>query len=103
MLTLLALFVVDGDTFHANSHKIRLWGIDAPEISTYEGVEAKEFLTLLVKDKPITCQQVDTDGYSREVSRCYVEGQDIACLLVGSGHAVDWPHFSYGYYKECQE
>src|SRR3989338_10962554 len=67
--------VVDGDTFYAlidlgfgftTTQKLRLRGLDAPEIETAEGREAKEFLaTLLARPFPILIRTVKSDKYDR--------------------------------------
>jgi endonuclease YncB( thermonuclease family) len=102
MLSLL-LFIVDGDTFHLQGEKIRLWGVDAPEISTQAGVDAKDYLSYLLSSGEVLCLPVDTDKYSRTVAQCWVGETDVACEMVKAGHAVDWPYFSHGHYKECEE
>lgn len=33
----------------------------------------------------------------------WVGEADVACEMVKAGHAVDWPYFSHGHYKECEE
>ena len=38
-------------------------------------------------------------SHKRIVAQCFVDGIDISKEMVCSGHAVDWPKFSGGYYR----
>lgn len=102
-LVLSSIFVVDGDTFHSEGIKVRLWGINSPEIDTKAGKQAKKVLLSLVKDSTLYCYEQDVDHYGRIVAQCFLpDGRDLACVLVEHGAAHDWPLFSDGYYKECE-
>ena len=103
MLSLLALIVVDGDTIRLDGARVRLWGIDAPEMSTQEGVAAKEYLQEYLAGKNVVCYPKSTDKYGRTVAMCYVGKVDLACHLVSQGYAEDWPFFSDNYYAECEQ
>ena len=97
-----AFFVVDGDTLETGNQKIRLWGIDAPEAKRPGGESAKRALIAIIDGNPLTCEKVDVDRYGRTVARCDLpDGTDIACALVASGHAKDWPRYSAGHYADC--
>jgi endonuclease YncB( thermonuclease family) len=105
--------VVDGDTIelHVGNRTIpvRLCGIDSPEARHAGGREASAKMASLIVGKEVQCVQVGDgtpcDGRSkptnhkRIVAQCFVDGIDIAKEMVCSGHAVDWPKFSAGYYK----
>jgi micrococcal nuclease len=66
-------------------------------------------MTEIVSGKEVQCVQVGggtpCDGRSkptshkRIVAQCFVDGVDISKEMVCSGHAVDWPKFSAGYYR----
>jgi endonuclease YncB( thermonuclease family) len=96
--------VTDGDTFRTtNGDRVRLWGIDAPEITTTEGIYAKQALRdIIIADGPqLTCYVMDKDNYGRTVARCDTPThQDLGCLMILRGHAIEWPYFSHGYYKQ---
>lgn len=99
------LAVVDGDTLDVEGDRIRLWGIDAPELGTRDGEAAAAFLRSLVGGVgrgELMCETFYFDRYGRRVARCEVSGgDDIACQMVSAGHAVDWPRYSDGYYERC--
>ena len=59
--------IIDGDTIIVNGRRIRLLGIDAPEMNTDAGIKAKQFVTDLIFDKGVIvlsdkAQQFDIDG-----------------------------------------
>jgi micrococcal nuclease len=105
--------VVDGDTIelHVGDKVIpvRLCGIDSPESRHAGGPEASAKMAEIIAGKEVQCVQVGggtpCDGrskptsYKRIVAQCFVDGVDIAKEMVCSGHAVDWPKFSSGYYS----
>jgi endonuclease YncB( thermonuclease family)/Ca2+-binding RTX toxin-like protein len=101
--------VHDGDTLTLSGAKVRLWGIDAPELDQqcddargrqYRcGIHAREALETMVRNRDITCRQHDRDRYGRVVALCEVEGQDVGRLMVRTGHAVDYRRYSGGRYE----
>ena len=102
LLSLTGAFAIDGDTFDVNGDRYRIWGIDAPERSEVGGSEATRMLRDLIRGQSLDCTMIDRDPYGRSVVRCILpQGADIACEMVRSGHAVDWPRYSNGYYAEC--
>ncbi len=96
-------WVSDGDTFKVENHKwaVRVWGIDAPERDTNEGKTARVFVTNLIKNKMVRCEIVVVDKYKRTVATCYLNGQDIAPIILDAGHAIEYCSFSRGYYGTC--
>jgi endonuclease YncB( thermonuclease family) len=100
-------YVVDGDTFDLGDTRIRIWGIDTPEMGEPGGREAKEWLIALILRKGLTCLYVDTDRYRRTVAQCFLsDGRDIAAALLVASHAVQYCRYSRGYYdgvsgQEC--
>lgn len=92
----------DGDTILGGKNRIRIWGIDAPELSDRGGEASRDFLRALVAGKPLTCEVLDRDRYGRRVARCILpDGRDLACEMVRAGHAMDWPRYSRGAYGGC--
>lgn len=96
-------YVIDGDTFRLNGERIRLWGIDAPELSTMDGKASRNRLNSWIIDQHLRCVEKDVDRYRRIVAQCYIGDQDIAGLMVGTGWAKDWPKYSNGYYRDHEE
>jgi endonuclease YncB( thermonuclease family) len=99
--------VVDGDTIHLGDAKIRLKGIDSPEMEqtcsrsgrSYAcGDEARRALVELVGGAPVQCRASGRDRYQRILARCTVNGTDIGTRMVESGWAV-----SYGRDYEREE
>ncbi|GHF39946.1 thermonuclease family protein [Seohaeicola zhoushanensis] len=91
--------IVDGDTIVIESTQIRLFGIDAPEISHPHGKNAKWALIALCKGQTITAEITDEDVHGRMVAKCRLEdGRDLSAEMVKRGLAIDWPKFSGGVY-----
>lgn len=97
-----AYTIIDGDTIRRdNAPNIRLWGIDAPEMSDPAGAASRRGLQATTGGQALACDVVDTDRYGRIVGRCYVDGFDLACAMVAGGWAQDWPRYSGGAYEGC--
>ena len=86
--------VVDGDGLRIGSERIRLWGIDAPELdqqckrnrTAYAcGTEARDALERLVSAGAPSCERLYKDPYGRTVARCSVAGIDLGAEMVASG------------------
>ena len=61
--------VIDGDTFETEDGRvIRLARVDAPELGTEEGQEAKLFLKRLIEGRTVAITEVATDRYGRVVA-----------------------------------
>ena len=96
----------DGDGLYVDGVKIRLWGIDAPELGTPEG-EASFAALASIDGRAVRCAPPPREtsypvSGNRLVALCQLvaTGLDVARLQVIGGHAVDWPKFSRGYYAE---
>ena len=132
--------VSDGDTVEITSyddgpagtpkkHKVRIWGIDAPETKQlcrdgagqdYEcGKRAAERMREVLGDEA-TCEVKARDQYGRAVARCFpgirteqdlllsrdgreTEGGDAGLALVESGDAVAYGKFSRGFYEPAEK
>lgn len=98
--------VVDGDTLRVGATRVRLSGVDAPELSqrcgsngrkVECGATAAEWLRRRVEGRPITCEQVDTDRYGRPVAICRMRGEDIGSAIVEAGWATSYRRYSMAY------
>jgi endonuclease YncB( thermonuclease family) len=104
--------VIDGDTLEMHGHRIRIWGIDAPESDQlcrggdsllYRcGARAANNLDVFIARRTVRCAPQGADRYGRTVASCDVAGIDIAGWLVGKGLALDWPRYSNGRYAVQQ-
>lgn len=103
------IYVVDGDTFHINGQKIRIWGIDAVELhqtclksgQSYEcGKSARLYLQSVIGNSvPVCIAQPKSSKETRTVASCQVDGKDIGREMVKAGWALDYKHFSKGKYS----
>jgi endonuclease YncB( thermonuclease family) len=104
---------IDGDTIVVGLSRIRLWGIDAPEMRQTcpsngimifgnrwpAGQASQEFLKgLLLSPEPplnrvISCKIIAVDPYQRSLARCTMGGIDIAAMMVEAGMA--WAYRQY--------
>lgn len=99
--------VHDGDTLTLDGNKVRLWGIDAPELKqkcggTACGVVARDALREMVQGRVVTCVQKDRDRYQRVVAACAVGGRDLGEAMVRSGNALDYRRYSKGRYRQAE-
>jgi endonuclease YncB( thermonuclease family) len=103
---------VDGDSIDIAGARVRLLGIDAPELhqscrdaagDDYAcGRDAARALADLVRGRTVTCTPLDHDRYDRDVVRCRADGRDLGEAMVRMGHAVELARFSAGAYAEAQ-
>ena len=90
--------VTDGDTIsvmHAGKAvKIRLEGIDSPEMGQDFGTRAKQFTSALVFGKDVEVKEYYLDRYGRMVARVLEGGQDVSLELVKAGVAWHFKKYS---------
>ncbi|MFM8283336.1 MAG: thermonuclease family protein [Planctomycetaceae bacterium] len=85
-------FVHDGDTVTARSpdgvdHRIRMLGIDAPELAQPHGRESRAALAALVEGRTVQIDARGHDQHGRLLARLSVAGEDVNARLVRDGHA----------------
>jgi endonuclease YncB( thermonuclease family) len=90
--------VTDGDTIgimrDGKDVRIRLDGIDCPELGQDFGTKAKQFVSSMVFGKEVTAEIRDVDKYGRLVCRIYVDGKDVSLELVKAGLAWHYKQYS---------
>lgn len=93
--------VVDGDTLLMNGERLRLAGIDAPELDqTCQqgslviacGTNSQKFLAAHVEHQPLGCLIHFRDTVGRLVATCYAEDFEVNGTLIARGQAVVWKH-----------
>lgn len=90
--------VSDGDTLRLGGQRVRLTGLDAPELDQTCidasggqwpcGARARLFLADLLKGGEVTCQRSGRDAYRRVLANCVANGEDIGARIVATGWAV---------------
>lgn len=97
----------DGDSIRIDNVRIRIKGIDAPELNqtcqrgkqTYLcGEMARDALLSLILRNKVKCRSAGRDKYKRILAKCSVGDVDIGAHMVSSGWAV-----SYGDYAREQD
>lgn len=95
--------VIDGDTIVIKRTKIRLAGIDAPELDQPWGQKSKWAMINLCKGKEITVKLNGERSHDRLVGTCFCpEGHDVGAELIKLGLALDWALFSGGKYRHLE-
>jgi endonuclease YncB( thermonuclease family) len=85
--------VSDGDTLWvkpgngAMPRKLRLLGLDAPELCQAGGAAARAALQDLLADQPVQVKASFQDTYGRDLATLRVGERDVGALLVSAGHA----------------
>lgn len=90
--------VSDGDSFRLGDDRIRLLGLDAPELAqactdaggrTWPcGRIARDRMAELLAAGPADCRPEDVDQYERLLATCMVAGRDLGATLVDEGLAI---------------
>ena len=99
--------VIDADTWEVGGLRVRLHGIDAPELDqTCEDPggaiwSCGAWVTHVVRQnfggKRAVCMRRDTDRYGRVVASCTVQGADAGEVLVQAGLAFAYRKYSGDY------
>jgi micrococcal nuclease len=100
--------VTDGDTLRvkklasnskADSLKVRIDGIDAPEICQLYGRQSAVALKKLLLSKQVTITSKRFDDYGRDVAKVTIDNIDVGSWMVKNGHAWSYHYrFSNGPY-----
>ena len=106
--------VSDGDSLRSGDLRIRLFGIDAPELNQQCvdengvlwgcGADAQRQLNGLISaNRDLQCSLRDVDRFGRLVMQCFNGSTDIGAAMVRSGHALAYRHFSNLYIVEEEQ
>ena len=110
--------IIDGDTIRIENYKIRLEGIDAPEMKQkckkekfkislivgftfYEdyncGAVSKEILVEKISSSKIKCISTSQDRYKRYIASCFRDKINLNKWMVRNGHALAYKRYSKKY------
>ena len=101
--------VIDGDTIYINQSKIRLHGIDAPEVKQKCDYDKKKWpcgnqstfeLKKLISNRIVKCFVKDIDAYNRYVAICFVNRINLNKSMVEKGWAIAYRYYSTDYIIE---
>lgn len=94
-------YVTDGDTLWVQAdtggpaRKVRMAGMDAPELCQPGGKAAREFLMQLVLQRRVTVSVAYHDQWGRGLATVGLEGKDLGAQMVRAGQA-----WSYGWHRK---
>lgn len=94
--------VRDADTIVVNRTPVRLNGVDAPELRTQAGKDAKRWMVNYLAGKAVTCNLNGDRTHDRYVGICYADGEDIGAAVIKAGHALDCRTYSGGRYRKFE-
>jgi endonuclease YncB( thermonuclease family) len=95
--------IIDGDTIHIGKNKIRLYGIDAPEIKQtctinkiiWEcGIDSSQALKNIISENEVQCEIMDIDRYRRFVAICFVKNINLSQYMVQNGWAIAYRYYT---------
>ena len=92
--------VTDGDTFVIEGgERVRMIGINAPELKNPFGVESKTHLKKLIENKYVNLIKGDDTAdkdYFKRLLRCvYVDGSDISLAMIDDGYALAYLKYPF--------
>jgi len=92
--------VIDGDTFITNKgDRVRLIGVDAPELPSLRGIESKMYLNQLIHNKVVTLERDEIsdnkDKYGRLLRYVYLNKKDVNLHMIKSRHAKPYLYFNF--------
>ncbi len=92
--------IIDGDTFETETgEKVRMIGINAPEISDFFGQEAKQYLSDLIENKTVDLQDdlisKDQDRYQRLLRYVILDGIDVNRKMISDGFAFAYLKYNF--------
>lgn len=88
-----SILVIDGDTLMVGRERVRVMGVDTPEIQCQcehecrGAIAAKKFVQdALLSAGTVSIEREGADKYRRTLARIYVNGRDLAELIIAAGH-----------------
>lgn len=113
--------IIDGDTvalpcdpargiYPGCSERVRLVGIDAPEVGTHArceaegiaGLAAKATLARLIRGGPVEITRTGTDKYHRTLARLTADGTDVDTTMLAAGAAIPYADGRAAWADRCR-
>jgi endonuclease YncB( thermonuclease family) len=97
MIACPSAFVIDGDTLRCGPERLRLLGIDAPEMGSCarwrvcapgDGQASKRTLIAAMRLGPIRYEPITTDRYGRQVAVVWAGKVNLSCWQLQRGQAI---------------
>jgi len=89
-------YILDGDTLECDGERVRLVGIDSPEMQGHcrpgrrcvegDADAAKDYLESITSGW-VECVSQGQDHYGRMLGRCKADKVDLSCEMLKAGHA----------------
>ncbi|GFE67220.1 thermonuclease family protein [Litoreibacter roseus] len=92
----------DADTIVVSGTPVRLNGVDAPELGTSAGRDARRWMVNYLSGRTVECDLNGERTHDRWVGVCYADGEDIGAALIAAGHALDCRRYSGGRYAHLE-
>lgn len=103
--------IIDGDSLELGTLRIRLQGIDAPELKqecrnneSHElykcGQVSKDYLISLIAKQPVKCSNEGFDRYKRQLAYCYAGEVNLNQEMVRSGNALAYSKYDKSFSNE---
>ncbi|MGR3713631.1 MAG: thermonuclease family protein [Shimia sp.] len=97
------VYVRDADTIVVDGTPVRFQGVDAPELKTRAGQDAKRWMVNYLRGAKVNCELTGERSYDRYIGVCYVGKQDIGAAVIKAGHALDCQRYSGGRYRHLEQ
>ena len=105
--------VIDGDTLKIGRERVRMAGIDAPELKQRCdhrnammwpcGVDSRQALREKIGDAEVQCEYKARDRYRRILGTCYAEGVNLSSWMVRQGWALAYRRYSTEYVEQEEQ
>ena len=99
--------VIDGDTFVIEGgERVRMIGINAPELKDIYGVESKNHLKTLIESKYVNLIKGDVtankDYFKRLLRYVYLDSTDMNLKMIEDGFASAYLKYPFSKSKQCK-
>lgn len=90
-------YALDGDTIVVEHVKVRLHGLDAPEMKTCWGKWSRLAMDRLVVGKTVRCELSSKKSYDRIVGACFVGALSLTEEMIRQGWGIEHRSYSTEY------